>query len=82
MKLRALSGRNNNQSLRLDGGRPCAEGEKVTLTVERGALTITVDTIAIEDGKMGEQVELTNAESGKVIRGIVIGRHQAKGIAP
>ena len=58
------------------------KGEKVTLTVERGALTITVDTIAIEDGKMGEQVELTNAESGKVIRGIVIGRHQAKGIAP
>ena len=58
------------------------KGEKVTLTVERGALTITVDTIAIENGKMGEQVELTNAESGKVIRGIVIGRHQAKGIAP
>ena len=58
------------------------KGENVTLTVERGALTITVDTIAMEDGKMGEQVELTNAESGKVIRGIVIGRHQAKGIAP
>lgn len=58
------------------------KGEKVKLTVTRGALTISVDTIAMEDGKMGEQVELTNAESGKVIRGIVTGRHQAKGISP
>jgi flagella basal body P-ring formation protein FlgA len=58
------------------------KGENVTLTVSRGALTISVDTIAMEDGKMGEQVTLTNAESGKVIRGIVTGRHQAKGISP
>ena len=58
------------------------KGEKVTLTITRGALTISVDTIAMEDGKMGEQVELTNAESGKVIRGVVTGRHQAKGISP
>ena len=58
------------------------KGEKVTLTVRRGALTITVDTTAMENGKMGEQVELTNAESGKVIRGIVTGRHRAKGISP
>lgn len=58
------------------------KGEKVTLTVSRGALTITVDTIAMEDGKMGEQVELTNSESGRVIRGVVTGRHQAKGISP
>jgi flagella basal body P-ring formation protein FlgA len=58
------------------------KGEKVTLTVTRGALKITVDTIAMEDGKMGEQVKLTNAESGKVIHGIVTGRHQAKGVFP
>ena len=58
------------------------KGEKVTLVLTRGALTITVDTIAMEDGKIGEQVELTNAESGKVIRGIVSGRHQARGIDP
>ena len=55
------------------------KGENVTLTVTRGVLTISVDTIATENGKMGEQVELRNAESGKVIRGIVTGRHQAKG---
>lgn len=58
------------------------KGEKVKLVLTRGALTITVDTIAMEDGKIGEQVELTNAESGKVIRGIVSGRHQARGIDP
>ncbi|MBU28737.1 MAG: flagella basal body P-ring formation protein FlgA [Gammaproteobacteria bacterium] len=58
------------------------KGEKVTLIVKRGALTITVDTIAMEDGKIGEQVELSNTESGKVIRGIVSGRHQASGIDP
>ena len=56
------------------------KGEKVTLVLTRGVLTITVDTIAMEDGKIGEQVELTNTESGKVIRGIVSGRHQARGI--
>ena len=58
------------------------KGEKVKLVVTRGALTITVDTIAMEDGKIGEQVELTNAESGKIVKGIVSGRHQARGIDP
>ena len=58
------------------------KGETVTLTLTRGALTITVDTVAMGDGKMGEQVELTNPESGKIIRGVVTGRHNAKGIDP
>ena len=58
------------------------KGEKVTLTISRGALNISVDTIAVEDGKMGEQVELMNAESGKVIRGVVTGRHRAEGNSP
>lgn len=58
------------------------KGEKVTLIVSRGALTISVETIALHDAKMGEQVELSNTESGRVVRGIVTGRHQAKGISP
>jgi flagella basal body P-ring formation protein FlgA len=58
------------------------KGEKVTLTISRGALTISVDTIAVKDGKMGEQVELKNAESGKIIHGVVTGRHRAEGISP
>lgn len=58
------------------------KGEKVTLTIQRGGLTISVDTIAMENAKQGEQVELLNSESGKTIRGIVTGRHEARGIGP
>ena len=57
------------------------EGENVTLTIQRGALSITVDTVAMEDAKLGEQVILTNIESGRQIRGIVTGRNNARGLA-
>ena len=56
------------------------KGEKVTLTITRGALSISVDTVAMENAKLGEQVVLQNSDSGKEIRGIVTGRHQAKGL--
>jgi len=56
------------------------KGENVTLTITRGALSISVDTIAMEDAKLGEQVLLKNSDSGKEIRGIVTGRHQARGL--
>ena len=56
------------------------KGENVTLTITRGVLTISVDTIAMEDAKLGEQVLLQNSDSGKEIRGIVTGRHEAKGL--
>ena len=46
----------------------------------RGALEITVETIAMENGKIGEQVLLKNPDSGKEIRGIVSGRHEARGL--
>lgn len=58
------------------------KGEKVTLTIQRGSLTISVDTVALENGKQGEQVDLLNSESGKTIRGVVTGRHAARGIGP
>ena len=56
------------------------EGENVTLTIQKGALSITVDTIATEDAKMAEQVILINPESGREIRGIVTGRNRARGL--
>lgn len=56
------------------------KGEAVTLSIRQGALTITVSTLALSDAKMGEQVSLQNPESGKVILGIVTGRHQARGL--
>ncbi len=56
------------------------KNETVRLVIKRGALEITVETIAMENGKIGEQVLLKNPDSGKEIRGIVIGRHQARGL--
>jgi len=56
------------------------KNETVRLVIKRGALEITVETIAMENGKIGEQVLLKNPDSGKEIRGIVIGRHEARGL--
>ena len=56
------------------------KGESVTLSIRQGALTITVSTVALSDGKLGEQVNLQNPDSGKVIQGIVTGRHRARGL--
>jgi flagella basal body P-ring formation protein FlgA len=54
--------------------------ETVRLVITRGALEIKVDTIALENAKIGEQVLLKNPDSGKEIRGIVTGRHEARGL--
>ena len=56
------------------------KGESVTLSITQGALTITVSMIALSDGKLGEQVNLQNPESGRVIQGIVTGRYTARGL--
>ena len=56
------------------------KNETVRLTIKRGALEITVEAIALENAKIGEQVLLKNPDSGKEIRGIVTGRHAARGL--
>lgn len=56
------------------------KNETVRLVIRRGALEITVETIAMENGKIGEQVLLRNPDSGKEIRGIVTGRYEARGL--
>ena len=56
------------------------KNETVRLTIKRGALEITVETIALENAKIGEQVMLRNPDSGREIRGIVTGRHEARGL--
>lgn len=55
------------------------KGERVTLTIRRGALTLKVETTALENAKLGEQVRLLNSDSGTEIHGVVTGRHQAEG---
>ena len=56
------------------------KNETVRLIITRGALEITVETIALENAKIGEQVLLKNPDSGKEIKGIVTGRHEARGL--
>ena len=55
------------------------EGENVTLTITRGALTLTVETVALENAQFGEQVRLLNRDSQTEIVGIVSGRGRAQG---
>ena len=57
------------------------KGDPVILTIERGALKVTVDTLALEDGKLGDTVQLQNTESGKLMKGIVSGRFKANSIS-
>lgn len=54
-------------------------GETVKLVINRGALRITIDTTALSDGRLGEQVRLRNNESGREIQATVTGRHRAEG---
>jgi flagella basal body P-ring formation protein FlgA len=56
------------------------KNETVRLTITRGALKITVETVALGNAKIGQQVLLKNPDSGKEIRGIVTGRNEARGL--
>ena len=51
------------------------KNQPVVLLVKSGALEIRVSAIARESGTLGEIVEVTNAESGKIILGEVLGRN-------
>jgi flagella basal body P-ring formation protein FlgA len=48
-------------------------GETVKLTVKRGSITLTVDMTALEDGYIGDRVELRNDESGETVMATVAG---------
>ena len=56
------------------------KNERVRLKIHRGLVQITLEAIALENGKMGEQVNLINPESGRKVQGIVTGRNQARGL--
>lgn len=55
-------------------------GENVHLTVSKGMLTISVEMIAMGDGKIGDQVSLMNPESREIVPGIIVGKGKAKGL--
>ena len=56
------------------------KNERVRLKIHRGLVQITLEAIALENAKMGEQVNLLNPESGRQVQGIVTGRHEARGL--
>ena len=54
------------------------QGESVTLIMTSGALEVRADTLALEDGKQGDQIRLQTLDSGNTVRATVIGRNLAK----
>ncbi len=55
-------------------------GEQVQLTLGKaGEFQISVRLEAMQDGRLGEQIKLRNAESGRVLGGVVTGKGEVKG---
>jgi flagella basal body P-ring formation protein FlgA len=56
-------------------------GQQVLMTVGNGSdFQIRVRVEALQDGRMGDQVKLKNAESGKSMSGVVTGPNAVKGL--
>lgn len=57
------------------------QGQMILLSVGvPGGFAITARVEALQDGKMGEQVRLKNAESGRLLTGVVTGPNAARGL--
>jgi flagella basal body P-ring formation protein FlgA len=55
-------------------------GEMVVLSIGKPSeFEITIKLEAMQDGRMGEQVKLKNAETGRILNGIVTGLGQLRG---
>ncbi len=71
------------EALRTTDLRPALlvkRGEMVVLSIGRPSeFEITIKLEAMQDGRMGEQVKLKNAETGRILNGIVTGQGQLRG---
>jgi flagella basal body P-ring formation protein FlgA len=56
------------------------KGDSVKLVVGSGLLKITVTLVALDNGKLDQQINLLNPESGEQVRAIVTGAGQARGL--
>ena len=68
------------QPVRYSDVRPLAavrKGEMVTLTVKRGAITVSIDMEATERGFVGDRVKLRNIESDMLVDAIITGPGRA-----
>ena len=56
-------------------------GQSVLLSVGGAqGLQISVRVEALQDGRLGEQIQLKNPESGRVLGGVVTGKNTARGL--
>ncbi len=55
-------------------------GQMVLLTVGQGGFMISARLEALQDGRFGEQIQLRNRESGRVMTGVVKGPNMAVGV--
>ena len=72
-----------NQLIRLSDLKASAmfnKGDSVQLTISRGALKVTVDMLALESGRLDQQVDLLNPESNETVRALVTGPGKARGL--
>jgi flagella basal body P-ring formation protein FlgA len=57
------------------------QGQMAQLTLGEGkGFQIIVKVEALQDGRLGEQIRLKNAESGKILSGVVSGASAVRGI--
>ena len=49
------------------------KGDKVNVSAKIGALTVVTSGIALADGRRGEQIDVENKRSSRVIRTVVTG---------
>ena len=57
------------------------QGQMILLSVgSPGGFAITARVEALQDGKMGDQVRLKNADSGRLLTGVVTGPNAARGL--
>ena len=72
---------NPGQPVRYSDVQPLAavrKGEMVTLTVKRGAITVSIDMEATERGFIGDRVKLRNTESDVLVDAIITGPGKAE----
>ena len=56
------------------------KGDTVYLSVGTGPLVITSTMVALENGKLDQQIILLNAESNEKVRALVTGPGRARGL--
>ncbi|MDA9719416.1 flagellar basal body P-ring formation chaperone FlgA [Betaproteobacteria bacterium] len=68
------------RSLNLKPARLVKRGTKVQLKILAQGMLVVATVEALEDGHMGQQIELLNNASGKTVTGVVTGLNEVSGL--